>query len=127
MTTTRETGAAGVGMPALIHLDAFGREIDEAFGHLPFLVGSAARSKQWRDVDVRLILPDDEFDALFPRHTKPAFTDGRWSLMCAAIAELGRARTGLPIDFQIQRMTDANELYGGGVRHALGLHFGWTA
>ena len=122
----RITGAAGVGMPALLHLNAFGREIDEAFGHLPFLVGSAAVGKQWRDVDVRLMLPDDEFDALFPGHTKPSRCDGKWALICAAISELGRIRTGLPIDFQIQRTSDANEQYDG-VRHALGLYPKWAA
>lgn len=120
------TNAAGVGMPALMHLDAFAREIEAAFGRLPYLVGSAARGKTWRDVDVRLILPDEEFDTLFPRHGKPDSMDGRWSLMCAAISELGRVRTGLPIDFQIQRTSDANARYDG-VRHALGLHFRWNA
>lgn len=121
-----KTGAAGVGMPALIHLDVFGREIEEAFGHLPYLVGSSARGKVWRDVDVRLMLPDDEFDALFPKHRPPGRLNGRWSLMCAAISELGRVRTGLPIDFQIQRMSDANRIHGG-VRHALGHFARWDA
>jgi hypothetical protein len=110
-----------VGMPAALHLDAFGREIEAAFGHLPYLVGSAATSKQWRDVDVRLILPDPEFDALFPDHTYPARHDGRWGLLCAAISELARIRTGLPVDFQIQCMTFANDRFAG-ERHALGIH-----
>lgn len=122
----RRTGAAGIGMPATLHLDAFGREIEEAFGRLPYLVGSAAVGKTWRDVDVRLILPDDEFDALFPGHMRPSRCDGKWALICAGIAELGRLRTGLPIDFQIQRQTEANELYDG-VRHALGLYSKWAA
>lgn len=115
------TNSAGVGMPATLHLNAFAREIMEAFGEVPFLVGSAARSKTWRDVDVRLLLEDGHFDRLFPAHTQPGRTDGFWSLICAAIAELGRQRTGLPIDFQIQRRTDANAQYNG-VRHALGLY-----
>jgi hypothetical protein len=121
--------SAGVGMPALLHLDAFAREVEQAFGHLPYLVGSAARGKTWRDVDVRLMLPDDEFDALFPQFDpyRAGRVHNRWALLCAAISELGRARTALPIDFQIQRTTDANELYGGGVRHALGLSVSWTA
>ncbi|QJT04382.1 hypothetical protein G9272_32205 [Streptomyces asoensis] len=110
----------GVGMPAALHLDAFGREIDAAFGHVPYLVGTAAIGKTWRDVDVRLILPDDEFDALFPQD-RPAHEDGRWGLICAAISELARFRTGLPVDFQIQRMSYANDRFPG-VRHALGLH-----
>lgn len=120
----RRTGAAGVGMPAMIHLNLFGREIDMAFGHVPYLVGSAAEGKGWRDVDVRLMLPDEQFDALFPAAVGEAGTlnDARWSLLCAAISDLGRQRTGLPIDFQIQRQSDANGRYGGGVRHALGLY-----
>jgi hypothetical protein len=126
MTTTRKTGAAGIGMPATLHLNAFGREISEAFGHLPYLVGSSAVGKEWRDVDVRLMLPDDEFDTLFPDHMRPSRCDGKWSLLCAAISELGRIRTGLPIDFQIQRTTDANEQYDG-IRHALGLYPKWNA
>lgn len=120
----KRTGAAGVGMPAMLHLNLFGREIHMAFGHVPYLVGSAATGKSWRDVDVRLILPDPEFDALFPEAVgEPGnLNDARWALICAGIAELGRQRTGLPIDFQIQRQTDANDRYGGGVRHALGLY-----
>jgi len=110
----------GVGMPAALHLDAFGREVDAAFGHLPYLVGSAAVGKQWRDVDVRLILPDHEFADLFPP-VADGQPDGRWDLLCAAISELARQRTGLPVDFQIQRQSYANDRYPG-VRHALGLH-----
>ncbi|WP_416520103.1 hypothetical protein [Streptomyces achromogenes] len=115
-----ERPMVGVGMPAALHLEAFGREIDAAFGHLPYLVGTAAVGKQWRDVDVRLILPDDEFDALFPP-VEQGQPDGRWGLLCAAISELARVRTGLPVDFQIQRMSVANDRYPG-PRLALGLH-----
>lgn len=115
------TPMIGVGMPAALHLDAFGREIEAAFGYLPYLVGSAAAGKQWRDVDVRLILPDDEFDHLFPPVETGQFPDGLWSLLCAAISELAAKRTGLPIDFQIQRQTYANDRFPG-PRHALGLH-----
>jgi hypothetical protein len=116
-------GVIGVGMPAMLHLEAFGREINDAFGHLPYLVGTAATGKTWRDVDVRLILPDDEFDALFPQHTAPARLDGMWGLLCAALSELARVRTGLPVDFQIQSMTHANTRYPvSEPRHALGIH-----
>lgn len=111
----------GVGMPAMLHLEAFGREINDAFGHLPYLVGLAAVGKEWRDVDVRLMLPDTEFDALFPMHRKPDRQDGKWGLLCAALSELARVRTGLPVDFQIQRTSWANDRYPG-PRHALGIH-----
>lgn len=119
----RPTARFGVGMPAGIHLDSFGRDITDAYGHQPYMVGTAARFKQWRDVDVRLILPDPEFDQLFPDYATLNQLDPRWALLSAAISELGRMRTGLPIDFQFQRMTDANTRYDG-PRHPLGIRFG---
>ncbi len=77
--------------------------IAEAFDSHPYLVGSATERADYRDVDLRLILMDEEFDRLF---------DGRvflWSLMCLTIGQYLCNITGLPIDFQIQRMTEANE------------------
>lgn len=120
---SRGVGPIGVGMPACLHLDAFGREIHDAFDSFPMLVGSSAYSKTWRDIDLRLILPDAQFDALFPKLVAPSRTNPMWSLMCAALSELGRVRTGLPVDFQIQRMTDANKRYDQThVRYAVGLY-----
>lgn len=48
----------GVGGPGLIHLNHFGALIRDAYNEVPYLVGSAARGKQWRDVDVRLMLDE---------------------------------------------------------------------
>lgn len=111
----------GVGMPAAIRLEVFGRRVTEAFGHPPYQVGSSLFGREWRDVDVRLMLPDAEFDALFPDHREqPPHQDPKWALLCDAISELGRAQTGLPIDFQIQRVSDANAEHEG-PRSALGL------
>jgi hypothetical protein len=103
----------GPGVPGAMHLEAFGQSIADAFGHCPYHVGSSATSKDWRDVDVRLILPDADFDALFPGFKTANHVDAWWSLFCAAMSELGRARTGLPIDFQVQSMTEANEKHTG--------------
>lgn len=89
--------------------------IVEAFGHHPYLVGSVRERPDWRDVDVRSILPDDEFDALF---TEREFF---WSLVCLAISVYLSRASGLPVDFQIQRQTEANEKHpGAGQRSALG-------
>lgn len=88
--------------------------IYEAFGHSPYLVGSSGQRAGYRDVDVRSILPDDEFDAIF---------GGRlffWSMFCLAVSEYLRAVTGLPVDYQVQRMTEANEKHPGGWRNPLG-------
>jgi len=112
----------GVGMPASLRLDAFGARVFDAFGHHPYLVGSALASKTgWRDVDVRLILPDDEFDVLFSDHQRVVHhLDMKWVLLCDALSELGKLMTGLPVDFQIQRQTEANAEFDGS-RSALGL------
>jgi hypothetical protein len=118
----------GPGMPAAILLDQFGLLIAEAFGDHPYMVGSATKLKAgWRDVDVRLMLPDAEWDRLFGPYTKDYSTfqatlhNTRWALICAAISLFGQRMTGLPIDFQIQRLTNANEEYPGGHRHPIGM------
>jgi hypothetical protein len=87
----------------------------EAFGPWLFLVGSVTERADFRDVDLRLILPDGEFDQLF---------DGRvmlWSLVCLTIGQYLAAITALPIDFQIQRMTEANEKHPTTNRHPMGM------
>ena len=112
----------GVGMPASLHLSEFGSQVWSAFGHPPYLVGSALMGKAWRDVDVRLILPDDEYAACFPDDPegKSQHQDGKWVALVMAFAALGKQLTGLPIDFQIQQQSRANALYAG-PRSALGI------
>jgi len=101
----------GVGMPAYLKLEAFGGVVWSVFGHPPYLVGSALFSKKWRDVDVRLILPDDEFERWCGELTRPRCLNEQWNGLCLAFAALGAEMTGLPIDFQIDQQTQANEDY----------------
>jgi hypothetical protein len=87
--------------------------LHDAFGHgSVFLCGSALKRRDHRDVDVRVILPDVDFDRLFPglysEHSFRPDLHGLWSLMCASISEWLSNRTDLSIDFQIQRTTQAN-------------------
>lgn len=103
----------GTGMPASTLLEAFGVWVKDAFGHTAYQVGSSIHGKVWRDVDVRLILPDDEFDKLFPGYKRVHQIDAKWALMCAAISELAKRQTGLPVDFQIQPQTEANAKFRG--------------
>jgi hypothetical protein len=111
----------GPGMPAFLYLEQFGSCVWEAFGHAPFLVGSCVTSKEWRDVDVRLMLPDEEYDALIgPSPGGLERANGKWAALCMAFSALGRQMTGLPIDFQIQKASRANERYPG-PREALGM------
>lgn len=75
-----------------------------------FLVGSALHKPDWRDVDIRVILPDDEYDRMFPdadEHGQTAF----WHITCISISSYLSSVTGLPIDFQIQKQSEANAKY----------------
>jgi hypothetical protein len=101
----------------MFHLDQACQLVSRAFGdECPYLVGSAGVGNDGgspRDVDVRLMLDDDEFAAACP-------TRERWELLCLAIGTYLRDRTGLPVDFQIQRAVEANERFNG-PRNPLGM------
>lgn len=89
--------------------------VTEAFDSPPYLVGSATEGSDYRDVDLRVILTDEDFDHWF---------GGRvmlWSLVCHAISHYLRDVTGLPIDFQIQRMTEANTKHPTTGRNPMGM------
>lgn len=96
------------------NLDLACRPLVDAFGWGVFQVGSSLQRGNYRDVDVRCMLDDDEYAHLFSG--KPA----RLRVLNAAVTLwLGRA-TGLPIDFQFQDTTAANAEFGG-PRSALGV------
>lgn len=98
----------GIGMPAALKLDDFGYHVRSAFGDWPFLVGSALAGKAWRDVDVRLILRDEQYEASgFGDPVRPQ-QNPKWVAMVLAFSAFGSQMTGLPIDFQIQQMSLAN-------------------
>jgi len=105
-------------MPAGIWLGKFGQVVADAFGEVPYHVGSSLHSKDWRDVDVRLILPDEEFARLFGI-PQSAEVNTKLAAFTLAFCALGAQMTGLPIDFQIQPQSHANGRYGGQVRSAL--------
>ncbi len=100
--------ASGLTTTEMYHLNEACKPILRAFGDVPYLVGSTESGAHIRprDVDVRLIVGDDEFAAVCP-------TLERWELLCLAIGAYLKDRTGLPIDFQIQRRTEANEKHKG--------------
>lgn len=100
----------------LFGLDLACKPIVEAFGESPYLVGSVQERAAGprSDVDVRLILDDDKYDALI------SSSELRTMLDIAFSAYLHNS-TGLPIDFQIQRRTEANTRHAGKQRNPLGL------
>lgn len=90
------------------------REAFPSYG--PYLVGTAFHRGPFRDVDVRLIMEDEEFDKLADAVGMPAV----WFLGLG-LGQYLASLTGLPIDFQFQRATEANEIHGGKPRNPLGL------
>lgn len=109
--------------PHFFNLNQACRVLHEAFPDAwgIFLVGSSLRTRDYRDVDVRCILPDDAFDRLFPGTGNGPWWNALWSVMCSSISLQLSQQSGLPIDFQIQRATQANAEYPGEKRNAIGL------
>ncbi|QRI45095.1 nucleotidyltransferase [Microbacterium phage Shocker] len=96
-------------------LDLACKPIEEAIG-ATFHVGTSASGRQeYRDVDVRTILDDERYDALAAavQHEGIAF-------LGLVIGQYLYSITGLPIDYQIQRQTEANALHSGS-RNPLGV------
>lgn len=110
-----------IGAPEFYNLQCACAVLVQAFGYHIYLVGSSLERRDFRDVDVRCILEDEEFDRLFPNLKGSSYnTNAFWSLICAAVSEWLSTRTNLKIDFQIQRQTEANA-ENDGQRHILGL------
>lgn len=98
--------------------------LDQACGPLreafpdygPYLVGTASERGPYRDVDVRLIMEDERYDKLADAVGMPAI----WFLGLS-IGQYLASLTGLPIDFQLQRATEANAIHGSKLRNPLGM------
>lgn len=102
--------------------------INQAFesGFGCYLVGSAITRKDYRDVDVRMILDDAEFDRLFPGASEGGVQYcALWSLMCTSFSLYLSQVSGLPVDFQIQKQSVANALPDKTERQALGIFLGY--
>ena len=113
-----------LGIPAFYNLNLAACVINEAFeSYGTYLVGSSLERRDYRDVDVRVIMADEEYARLFPGLSGNAQVSAFWSLLCVSISEWMAARTGLPIDFQIQKQSEANEKYKV-TRNAIGLFVG---
>lgn len=116
-----------LGAPAAFKLELACQHLGRAFGGYGiYLVGSVLQRPDWRDVDVRMILSDKEFADLFPGCGSNWEFDQRWLIMTVAISHWLSDQTGLPIDFQFQPATHANEVHGRGKgtqRNVLGMIF----
>lgn len=81
-------------------------------GEVPYLVGSALLRADHRDVDVRVMLADEAYDALAELVN---LAD-----LHLSVSLWGQQVTGLPVDFQLQRRDHANAEFDGR-RHPLGM------
>lgn len=116
-----------IGAPAAFKMELACQHLNAAFrGYDSFgiyQVGSSLTRADWRDVDLRMILSDEGFYRLFPSVTKDHGTwelDPLWLVLTVAISTWLRDQTGLPVDFQFQPQTHANERHKGN-RNAVGI------
>lgn len=86
--------------------------ICKVFGYQVFLVGSVLTRKDWRDVDIRVIWPEQSYTGILDNE------HGR-KVIGMMMSEWLAARTGLPIDLQLQTMEEAKAYDG--KRNALGI------
>lgn len=105
-----------IGQPQSMLLQQFGTLVQKAFGtHSVYHVGSSLtrNDEGWRDVDVRLMLDDEEWKNLGLMEPAESHLDPKWRTLCIVFSHYGKYMTGLPIDFQIQRVKEANEEFKG--------------
>ncbi len=103
-----------VGMPQALWLQQFGQFVRDAFGEVPYQVGSSLSTKAgWRDVDVRVILDDAAYQARGFGDPANPHSNPIWVATVLAWSSFGRELTSLPIDFQIQQQTRANAEFAG--------------
>lgn len=108
----KRTKFCHVGAPACFLLEEACQFLNRAFDGRCYLVGSVLERPDWRDVDIRLMMQDDDFMALFPdvnslENASWEF-DARWIVMTTSISEQLKRKTGLPIDFQFQPASFGN-------------------
>ena len=91
------------------NLNVVCRPVSAMFGYGVYQVGSSLERLDYRDVDLRCILANDEYDQMFAGDDQGK----RARFLSVAISEWIASRTGLPIDFQFQREAEANAEFDG--------------
>jgi hypothetical protein len=108
-----------IGQPQGMLLNEFGMRLWDAFGEVAYHVGSSLSAmydkksvaRAWRDVDVRLMLDDTEWERMGLGDPENPHMNRKWRAFCIVFSDYGRHLTGLPIDFQLQQRTHANAHY----------------
>jgi hypothetical protein len=110
-----------VGAPGFFLLNQAIMPVNAAFDTICWLVGTAIEYRNWRDIDVRAVLPDEQYQRLFLGIGTAARVHPLWSLLCSSTSLWLAQATGLPVDFQVQTESRADERYAGRPRIALGV------
>lgn len=103
-----------IGQPQGMLLNCFGMLLSDAFGEVAYHVGSSLTTEKtagWRDVDVRLMLDDEAWEKMGLGNPENPHGNRKWRALCIAFSAYGRHLTDLPIDFQLQQRSHANEHY----------------
>ena len=108
-----------LGFPAASLLDQSCAFVSDALGERCYLVGSALESRDFRDVDVRVIMDDAKFDSLFGAEKG---LNAWWNLFCVAVSVYLADRSGLDIDFQVQKRSRVPDDDWGKPRVPLGVY-----
>lgn len=114
---------SGIGPHQQLLLDQFGQLVEAAWGELGYRVGSSTRGTDWRDIDIRVMVSNEEYE----RRLGTIWQEGRrhqhlpYRAEMLAWSTLGQQMSGLPIDFQVQRLSEADAKYPDGLRIPIGL------
>ena len=102
-----------IGAPACFALDFACTIINRATGGSCYQVGSSLQRADFRDVDVRCMMDDESFDRLFGDLGASWERNPLWMLLSISVSSWLTAQIGLPVDFQFQRQSTANEQHKG--------------
>ncbi len=86
------------------NLNMCGSNIFKLLGFNVYLVGSCLYRKDFRDIDLRCIYLDEVFE-----NSIIGSTDSTRRMFGMIIGDWLSSRTGLPIDFQFQKSSEAKE------------------
>jgi hypothetical protein len=98
-----------VGAPEVFALSQCALIVEKAMGDACYLVGSATQRRDFRDVDVRMIVSDEKWAMLFGNQQNGEIVPF-WSLLCTAVSEWMARRTGLKVDFQVQARSSVRQI-----------------
>ncbi len=102
-------------------LDHACKILSQTFHYNVYLVGSVLTKPNFRDVDLRCMLEDEDYDKLFMSPYKDLNCDHMRQVMNISISAWLKSVTGLPIDFQFQKTSEANKEYPKQKRSCVGL------